>query len=67
MQDELLYQMQNSFPMIQKPFHQLAKELDASPEEVIEITEAYQKTLNGHRLKLEFEDETEGHYFKGVE
>ena len=38
-----------------------------SPEEVLEITEAYIKTLNGHRLKLEFEDETEGHYFKGVE
>jgi len=36
MQDELLYQMQNSFPMTEKPFHALAKELNATPEEVIE-------------------------------
>ena len=37
MQDELLYRMQNSFPMTQKPFHQLADELDSKPEEIIAL------------------------------
>jgi len=39
MQDELLYQMQNAFPMTQKPFHELAKELDSTPEEVIALVQ----------------------------
>jgi len=39
MQDELLYQMQNAFPMTQKPFHELAKELDATPEEVLTLVQ----------------------------
>jgi DNA-binding Lrp family transcriptional regulator len=39
MQDELLYQMQNSFPMTEKPFHELAKQLDCTPEEVIDLVQ----------------------------
>ncbi|MEA3418443.1 MAG: Lrp/AsnC family transcriptional regulator [Campylobacterota bacterium] len=39
MQDELLYRMQNSFPMAEKPFHELAKELDTTPEEVIDLVQ----------------------------
>ena len=35
MQDELLYQMQNDFPMTQRPFEEIAKALNATEEEVI--------------------------------
>jgi len=37
MQDELLYRMQNDFPMRERPFHRLADELDSSPEEIIAL------------------------------
>ena len=37
MQDELLYRMQNSFPMTERPFHELAKELGSTPEEVTSL------------------------------
>ncbi|MEA3491910.1 MAG: Lrp/AsnC family transcriptional regulator [Campylobacterota bacterium] len=39
MQDELLYQMQNAFPMAEKPFHILAKELDTTPQEIIDMVQ----------------------------
>lgn len=39
MQDELLYQMQNAFPMKEKPFHSLAKELNTSVEEIISLVQ----------------------------
>ena len=35
MQDELLYQMQNAFPMTQRPFEEIAHALNATEEEVI--------------------------------
>ena len=35
MQDELLYQMQNAFPMTQRPFEEIANALNATEEEVI--------------------------------
>ncbi len=35
MQEELLYKMQNAFPLVNKPFESLAKELDSSEEEVL--------------------------------
>lgn len=35
MQDELLYQMQNAFPMTQRPFEEIANALDTTEEEVI--------------------------------
>ena len=44
MQDELLYQMQNSFPMVQKPFQEIADKLDTTEEEVINLV---------HKLKDE--------------
>jgi len=34
-QNELLFQMQNSFPMVQKPFEAIAKELGISEDEVL--------------------------------
>ena len=37
MQDELLYRMQHSFPMMDKPFHILADELNTTPAKVIDI------------------------------
>ena len=36
MQDELLYRMQHNFPVIDKPFHVLAHELNTSPQKVME-------------------------------
>jgi len=39
MQDELLYQMQNAFPMEQRPFEQIAKALGSSEEEVIKTVQ----------------------------
>ncbi len=39
MQDELLYQMQNVFPMTQKPFHSLAEELNTTPEEIMALVQ----------------------------
>ncbi len=39
MQDELLYQMQNAFPMAEKPFHILAKELNTTPQEIINMVQ----------------------------
>jgi len=35
MQDELLYQMQNAFPMTQRPFKEIADTLNVSEEEVL--------------------------------
>ena len=35
MQDELLYQMQNAFPMTQRPFKEIADALDTTEEEVL--------------------------------
>jgi len=40
MQDELLYQMQNSFPMEKRPFHTLAKELNSTPQEIIDLVQS---------------------------
>jgi DNA-binding Lrp family transcriptional regulator len=37
MQDELLYQMQNAFPMSARPFDILAKELNSSTNDIISI------------------------------
>ncbi len=37
MQDELLYQMQNAFPLTQRPFDALAKELTTTSEKIISI------------------------------
>ncbi len=37
MRDELLYKMQNAFPLTQRPFDILAKELDSTPQEVISL------------------------------
>jgi DNA-binding Lrp family transcriptional regulator len=39
MQDELLYQMQNAFPMSAKPFNILAKELNSTTEDIISIVQ----------------------------
>lgn len=39
MQDELLYHMQNSFPMVERPFHILADELNSTPQEVIALVQ----------------------------
>jgi len=39
MQDELLYQMQHAFPMIQKPFLEIAQALNSSEEEVIQTVQ----------------------------
>ena len=39
MQDELLYQMQNAFPMSPKPFEILAKELNSSTKDIISMVQ----------------------------
>ena len=39
MQDELLYQMQNTFPMSPKPFEILAKELNSSTKDIISMVQ----------------------------
>jgi len=39
MQDELLYQMQNAFPMTKKPFHDIAAEMGAEPREIIDLVQ----------------------------
>jgi len=39
MQDELLYQMQNAFPMSPKPFELLAKELNSSTKDIISMVQ----------------------------
>ena len=39
MQDELLYQMQNAFPMSAKPFNILAKELNRNTEDIISMVQ----------------------------
>jgi DNA-binding Lrp family transcriptional regulator len=46
MRDELLYKMQNSFPLTQRPFDILAKELDSTPKEVISLV----KTLKDDKI-----------------
>lgn len=61
----LIYQLEDLVRMNIKYFR-LDFTLE-SPEEVREITQAYLKTLNGSSIKLEFDDQTEGHYFKAVE
>jgi len=39
MENELLYEMQNAFPMIQRPFEAVAQKLGSSEEEVLTIVE----------------------------
>ncbi len=39
MKDELLYQMQNAFPMTQKPFLEIAKALDATEADVLQTVQ----------------------------
>ncbi len=39
MKDELLYQMQNAFPMIQRPFLEIAKALDSTEAEVLQTVQ----------------------------
>jgi DNA-binding Lrp family transcriptional regulator len=39
LKDELLYQMQNAFPMTQKPFEEIAKALDSTEETVIQTVQ----------------------------
>ena len=39
MENELLFQMQNAFPMTQRPFEILAKQLDATEEEVLSMVQ----------------------------
>ena len=35
LKNELLFEMQNSFPMVEKPFESIAKKLGVSQEEVL--------------------------------
>ena len=37
MKDEILYRVQKNFPLIKKPFEQIAKELNTTEDEVIKI------------------------------
>ena len=37
MKDEILYKIQKSFPLVQRPFEQIAKELNTTEDEVIKI------------------------------
>lgn len=37
MKDEILYRIQKSFPLVKRPFEQIAKELNISEDEVIQI------------------------------
>ena len=37
MKDEILYRIQKSFPLVKRPFEEIAKELNISENEVIEI------------------------------
>ncbi len=39
MENELLFQMQNAFPMIQRPFEIIAKELDSTEEEILSMVQ----------------------------
>ena len=39
MQNELLYEMQNAFPMSAKPFNILAKELNRNTEDIISMVQ----------------------------
>jgi len=39
MQDELLYQMQNAFPLTQRPFEEIAKVLGSTEKEVLETVQ----------------------------
>jgi DNA-binding Lrp family transcriptional regulator len=39
MQDELLYQMQNAFPITQRPYQEIAKTLESTEEEVLETVQ----------------------------
>lgn len=39
MENELLFQMQNAFPMTQRPFEVIAKELDTSEEEILSMVQ----------------------------
>jgi DNA-binding Lrp family transcriptional regulator len=39
MKNELLFQMQNAFPMTQKPFEIIAKELDATEDEILSMVQ----------------------------
>ncbi len=39
MKDELLYHMQNSFPMNERPFYTLANELSSTPQEVMTLVQ----------------------------
>ena len=37
MKDEILYRIQKSFPLVKRPFEQIAKELNISEDEVLKI------------------------------
>lgn len=39
MENELLFQMQNAFPMTERPFEVIAKELDTSEEEILSMVQ----------------------------
>jgi DNA-binding Lrp family transcriptional regulator len=39
MENELLFQMQNAFPMVQRPFEVIAKELDSTEEEILKMVQ----------------------------
>ena len=39
MENELLFQMQNAFPMIQRPFEVIAKELDTTEKEILSMVQ----------------------------
>jgi DNA-binding Lrp family transcriptional regulator len=39
MENELLFQMQNAFPMTQRPFEILAKELDTTEDEILSVVQ----------------------------
>ena len=48
MKDEILYRIQKSFPLVKRPFEEIAKELNISENEVIEILqkEKENKSIN---------------------
>ena len=39
MENELLFEMQNAFPMIQKPFKEVAEKLNVTEEEVLTLVQ----------------------------
>ncbi|MBD3807091.1 MAG: Lrp/AsnC family transcriptional regulator [Epsilonproteobacteria bacterium] len=44
MENELLYQMQNAFPLVERPFEALAKELDSTEFEVLQMVMRLKET-----------------------